>query len=118
MAGALMVMLVETRSRGDAVEELSHVLEGGDGHPHPAHLPHAHGMVGIQAQLGGEVKGHAQARLALGQEVSVAGVGLLRGGEARVLPHGPEPVQVHPGVDAPGKGVLPGAAKPFPVAFG
>lgn len=104
--------------QGDAVKELLHVLQGGDGHPHPPHLPHAHGVVGVQAELGGEVKGHGQPRLALGEEVAVAGVGLLGGGEARVLAHGPEPFQVHPGVDPPGEGVLPGPAELLPVPLG
>jgi len=41
----------------DLVEEAAHVVEGGDGDAHPAHLPHGQRVVGVEAELGGEVEG-------------------------------------------------------------
>ena len=46
--------------------------------------------------------------LPLLQQISVAPVGFLGGGEAGVLAHGPEPAPVHGGLDPAGEGIFPG----------
>ena len=68
-------------------------------------------MVGVVAYLGGQVEGHGESRLALFQQIPVASIGLLCRGVAGVLAHGPEPAPVHGGLNAAGKGVLPGVAQ-------
>src|SRR3990170_103072 len=90
-AGALMVMLVETLSRGT---------------PHPADLACCQGIVGIIADLGGQVEGHREAGLPLFQQVVEAAVGLGRAGVPGILPHGPGAAAVHGRVSAAGEGIL------------
>ena len=97
--------------QGDTVEEPLHVLQGRDGHPHPAHLPLGQGVVRVVADLGGQIEGHGEPRLPLLQEILVATVRLLGGGVAGVLTHCPETTPVHGGVDASGKGILTGKAE-------
>jgi hypothetical protein len=52
--------------------------------------PSGQGVVGVVADLRGQVEGDAQAGLALAQQVAVALVGLLGRAEAGVLAHGPQ----------------------------
>ena len=61
-------------------------------------------MVGVVAHLRGEVERGGEAGLTGGKQHSEAGVGILGGAEAGVLPHGPEPAGVHRGLNAPEKG--------------
>src|SRR5690606_20593870 len=96
---------------GDAVGQRLHVLQAGDGHAHLAHFALRHHVVGVVADLGGQVEGDREARLPLLQEEFVAAVGLLRVGEAGVLAHGPEAAAVHGGLDAAGEGELAGVAQ-------
>ncbi len=63
-------------------------------------------MVGIIADLGGQVEGHAQAGLAFLEQIEIPLVGLFRRGEPGVLAHGPEASAVHGRLDAAGKRVL------------
>ena len=88
----------------DAVEQDGHVLERVDGHADLADLARGQGVVGIEAELGRQVEGDAQAGLALVEEIAIAGVGFPGGAEAGVLAHGPEPAAVHRRVDAAGEG--------------
>src|SRR5579883_2060154 len=57
-------------------------------------------MVGIQTHERGQIEGHGKAGLALLEEVAIAGVGFLGGGEAGELAHGPEAAAIHGFVDA------------------
>ena len=92
----------------DAVEEAAHVVEGADGDADAADLAEGAGIVGIDAELGGEVEGDAEAGDAALEEELVAPVGFLGGGEPGVLAHGPGAGAVHGGVDAAGVGEVAG----------
>src|SRR6267378_3357554 len=93
---------------GDAVEERLHVFEGVDGDTDFADFAESERMVGIHANLRGQIEGDGKTGLALAQEVAVALVGFGGGAEAGVLAHGPEAAAVHGGVDAASKGIFTG----------
>src|SRR5262249_14451648 len=57
-------------------------------------------MIRIVAAMGGEIEGDRQALLAGGEVAPVEGVGILRRGEAGILPDGPGLVDVHGRVGA------------------
>ena len=97
----------------DLVEADPHVLDRVDRHPGPPHLAEAERVVGVATQLGRQVEGHREAGRAVLDQVAVALVGVLRRGEARVLAHRPEPVAVHPLVDAAGEGRRAGLTEPL-----
>ncbi len=88
----------------DAVEEDLHVLDRVDRHAGLADVAHDAGVIRVVAAVGGEVEGHREALLACREVASVEGVGLLGGGEARVLADRPRPVGVHRGPRAAGVG--------------
>ena len=94
----------------DAIEERLHVAQGADGDAHLPHLALHHGIVGVVADLGGQVEGDGEAGLPLGEQVLVPLVRLLGGAEAGVLAHGPEPAAIHGGLDTPGVGIATGEA--------
>ena len=60
-------------------------------------------VVGIHADLSGEIEGYGEAVNALRQEVAIALVRFDGGAEAGVLARGPEAAAVHRGVDAAGE---------------
>ncbi len=85
----------------DAVEELPHVVERVDRHArHPDIARHPR-MVAVVAPVGGQIEGDGQALLTGGQVAPVEGVGLLGGGEPRVLADRPGLVDVHRRIRAP-----------------
>ena len=86
----------------DPLEKSLHICEGIDGHPHLAHLALGQGVVRIVADLGGQIKGHAQPRLAMFQEILVAFVGFFGAGKTGILAHGPEPAPIHGGLHPAG----------------
>ena len=90
----------------DAVEGHPHVLERVDRHAGAADLAQAARVVGVQAELGRQVEGHAQAGRPVLEQVLVALVGLAGGGVAGVLAHRPAALAVHLAVDAAGEGEL------------
>ncbi len=94
----------------DAVEERLHVLEAVDRDPHLAHLAERVRVVGVVADLRGQVEGHGEPGRALLEEVAVAPVRLGGGAEAGVLPHRPQPPAVAGGVQAAGERVGAGLA--------
>ena len=57
-------------------------------------------MVGVVAAVGGQIEGDRQALLAGGEVAAVEGVGILRRGEAGILPDGPRLGDVHGRVGA------------------
>ncbi len=57
-------------------------------------------MVAVIAAVGGEIEGDRQAFLAAGEIAAVEGVGILRRGEAGILPDGPRLGDVHGRVGA------------------
>ena len=89
-AVALMVIEVETRSSGMPSKSSSMSSRLSIGHAHPAHLAEGVGVVGVVADLGGQVEGHREPGRALLEQVAVAPVRLGGGAEAGVLPHRPE----------------------------
>ncbi len=95
----------------DALEEALHVFDGVDGDADLADFAEGHGVVGVVADLGGEIEGDGEAGGAVGEEEFVAAVGLLGVAHAGVLAHGPEAAAVHGGLDAAGVGVLAGVAE-------
>ena len=86
------------RVQGDPVEEDLHVQDRVDRHARLADVAHDARMVGVVAAVGGQVEGDRETLLSGGEVAPVEGVGLLGGGEAGVLPHGPRPDDVHGGV--------------------
>jgi len=95
----------------DLVEADPHVLDRVDRHPGPPHLAEAERVIGVAAELGRQVEGHREPGRAVLDQVAVALVGVLGGGEARVLAHRPEPIPVHPLMDAAGEGRRAGLAE-------
>ncbi len=73
----------------DAVDQRPHVAQVRDRNPDLAHLAPRQRVVGVVAGLGGEVEGHRQTGLALGQVGAEQGVGGARGGVSRVGAHHP-----------------------------
>src|SRR5207237_4634032 len=69
--------------------------------------------VRVVAHLGRKIEGGGEPRLPRFEEVVEAAVRLLRGSEAGVLPHGPEPSPIHGRLDASGVRVLAGEAELF-----
>src|SRR5256885_16394031 len=61
-------------------------------------------MVGIEANLSGQVERHGKPRGALRDEIAVAPVALFGCAETGILPHGPGAAAVHLGIDAAGVG--------------
>ena len=87
----------------DLVEADPHVLDRVDRDAGAADLALAERVVGVAAELGRQVEGHREPGRAVLDQVAVALVGVLGGGEAGVLAHRPEPVAVHPVVDTAGE---------------
>ena len=88
------------RAEGYAAERVHHVAHGRYGHADLADLALGLRRVGVVPYLGRQVERHAQAGLALFEHELEALVRLRRVAEPRVLPHRPEAVAVHAGVDA------------------
>ena len=93
------------------VEQDRHVGKAADRHADPADLALRRRRVRVVAHLRRQVEGHRQPGLALLEQVAEAAVGLLGGGEARVLAHRPEAAPVHRRLDAAGERVFAGPAR-------
>ena len=94
----------------DAVEKALHVFDGIDGHADFSDFPDGQRMVGIQADLRGQIEGDGEPGGAVGQQIFVALVGFLGVAHAGVLAHGPEPSAVHGGLHAAGERIFAGIA--------
>ena len=79
----------------DSGQQDLHVGDGVDRHARAADLAEGARVVGVVAELGRQVERDREAGLAAIEEVAVARVRLLRGGEAGVLPDRPRPPAVH-----------------------
>ena len=95
----------------DAGEKSFHVFERIDGHSALTHLAFALRSVGVITHQGGQVEGDGESSTAIGQQVAIAGVGLLRGGKAGELAHGPEFAAVAGTVNPAGVRGLAGKAR-------
>ena len=102
-----MVMEVLTRPKRYAVKEGFHVFQATDWDPHLANFSLGQRMVGIVADLGGQVEGHGEAGLALLQQVAVPLVRVGGGPVTGILAHGPDAAAVGVGLHSPGEGELP-----------
>ena len=80
---------------GDLVEQGAHVQDRVDGHACHADVGRHPGVVGVVAPVGRQVERHRQPSLAGCQVAPVEGVGVLGGGESRVLADRPRLVGVH-----------------------
>ena len=85
----------------DPVEERLHVRERIDRHALAPDLAQRARVIGVVAHQRRHVEGSREPRLAVLEQVAEALVRLLRGAEARELPHRPEPAAVHRRIDAP-----------------
>ena len=94
----------------DAIEQALHVFDRIDGHADFADFADGQRMIGIQADLGGQIEGNRKARGAIRQQIFVALVGFLGVAHAGVLAHGPEPAAIHGGLHAAGEGIFAGIA--------
>jgi hypothetical protein len=63
-------------------------------------------VVGVQADLRGQIERYGQTRSAVGKQVLVTFVGFFGVAHASVLAHGPQASAIHGGLDAAGEGVL------------
>ena len=84
----------------DAGEQRPHVVDRVDRDAGHADVAGDARMIGVVAAVGGEIEGDGEALLAGGEIAAVEGVGILRGGEAGVLPDGPGLGDVHGRVGA------------------
>src|SRR5260370_18429369 len=84
---------------GDAVEERLHVFERVNGYTDFADFTESKRMVGIHADLRGQIDSDGKAGPAPAQEVAVTLIGFDGGAEAGVLTHGPESDAVHGWID-------------------
>ena len=94
----------------DAIEEALHVFNRIDRHPDFADFADRQGMVGIESDLRGQVKGDGETGSAVGQQILVALVGFLGVAHAGILPHGPEAAAVHGGLHAARVGIFAGVS--------
>ncbi len=79
----------------DVGEQRLHVVEGVHRHALAADLAERARVVRVVAHERGHVEVHAEAGLALGDQVAEAPVGVLAGAEAGDLAHRPQPAAVH-----------------------
>ena len=110
-AGELIVMLVETLSRGMPCQQHLHVFEGRYRHAALTELTQGFGGVGVVAHQGGQVVGDRETRLPLLEQVLEAGVGLFGGAEAGEHAHGPQAAAMQGGVHPARVGILAGEAQ-------
>ncbi len=94
----------------DAIEQALHVFDGIDRDADLADFSHRERIVGIEADLGGQIEGDREAGGAVGEQVLVALVGFLGVAHAGVLAHGPKAAAVHGGLHAAREGKLAGVS--------
>ena len=95
----------------DPVERRAHVVDRVDRHARAPDLAERELIVGVEAELGRQIERHRQPGRALGEQVAVALVGLLRRGVAGVLAHRPRLLAIHLAVHAARVGELPRLAE-------
>ena len=65
-------------------------------------------MIGVEADLGGKIKGYGKSGGPLGEQITVAGIRFDSRAEAGVLAHGPKPAAILVGMNSTRERVLPG----------
>ncbi len=98
-------------SSGNALEQRRHVFDRIDRDADAAHFAGRQVVIGVVADLGGEVERHAQAVHALRQQIAIPRIRLGGGAEARILPHRPQPPAIHRRLNAAREGKLAGEAQ-------
>ena len=73
----------------DAVEQRFHVVQAADRDADFAHFTFGQLMIGVIANLRGQVKGDGKAGLATFEQIVVAAIALGRGAKTGILAHGP-----------------------------
>ena len=96
------------RAEVDPREEVLHVGEGVDGDTAPPDLAERVRVVGVASHQRRQVERGRETVAADAQDLAKAGVGVVRGAEAREHAHRPELRAVHRGVRAPRVGVQAG----------
>ncbi len=86
----------------DPFEQALHVGERRDRHADAPHFSRGQRMVGIEADLRGQIERHRKPRGPLRNQIAVAPVALFGGAETGILPHGPGSAAVHLRIDAAG----------------
>ena len=84
----------------NALEKRAHVVDGIDGDARHADIALHAGMIAVIAAMGRKIEGDRQALLARGEVAPVKRVGVLGGGEARILPDRPGLLDIHGGIGA------------------
>ncbi len=84
----------------DAGEQRAHVVDRIDRDARHADIAGHARMIAVVAAMGGEIESDREALLPGGEIAPVEGVGILRGGEAGILPDGPGLRRVHGRVGA------------------
>ena len=108
---ALIVIEVETLSSG--MPSNSRTMSSSESMATPTFptSPAASVIVGVQTDLGGQIKSYRESGSTLGEEIFVASVGFFGGCVTGILAHGPQPAAVHVGINAAGEGKLAGAPR-------
>ena len=90
----------------DAIEQALHVFDGIDGDADLADFAHGQRMIGVEADLRGQIKGNRESGRSIRQQIFVALVRFLGVAHAGVLAHGPEAAAVHGGLHAAREGIF------------
>ena len=93
---------------GNAFEGHLEVAQGIDSHAHSSDFTLCKGIIRIQAHLGGEIEGHIEACLAVGDHELKAFVRLLRGSKTGVLTGRPLPASITQRMNASCERILSG----------
>jgi len=84
----------------NAGEQRAHVVDGVDRDTGHADIARDARVIAVVAAMGSEIEGDRKALLSGGEVAAVEGVGILRRGEAGILPDGPGLVDIHGRVGA------------------
>src|SRR6202044_2613134 len=99
----------------DAVEQRLHVFQRINGHADFSDFAEGQSVVGVHADLGGEVEGDRESFHTLSQQIPVTLVRFRGAAEPGVLTGGPQAAAIHGGIYAAGKREFAGEAE---IAFG
>ena len=86
----------------DVLEERFHVLERIDGNADFANFAESEGMIGVHANLRGQIERDGKALLSFAEQIPITLIGFGGAAKAGVLAHGPETAAVHSGINSAG----------------
>ena len=96
----LMVIEVETRSSGMPSKSVCMSSSESMATPTLPTSPCASAMIGVHADLRGQIERDGKPGLALFEQIAIAAIRFGGAAEAGILPHGPEAAAIHGGIDA------------------